>query len=67
MRTLQVVSVVLDGTSVGRAIGTDTRTGEAVAFAGEPRMLADLAECLYEGGEMPVVQIEDWQVVGASR
>lgn len=62
MRTIAVEQVESHG-SVGVGIGRDTETGEQVRFGGDWRPMRDLAEAVAEGEE-PVVEVENWQVLG---
>ena len=54
--------------TIGYGWGTDTTTGKPVKFAGDHRPMRHLGEAIVEAraahADAPVVELEDWQILG---
>lgn len=49
--------------TLGYGFGADVETGREVSFCGDHRPMRGLAEVLQLTTEMPLVEIEPWQVL----
>ena len=65
--TIEDVDAVIDQGSVVVITGTDD-VGQRVTFAGDHRPLGHIIEALLTDAEDEiVVEVEDWQILGASK
>ena len=68
MRTIRVDQVDLTSDSgLTVAVGTDVDSGERLAFYGDWRMMTHLKEVVEQTDdpeELPLADIEDWQIAG---
>lgn len=61
-RRVLVTSVEVDASSVSRATGIDVETDEQIVFAGDTRLMVDVAQAI-DNAEDVEVEIEGWQVL----
>jgi hypothetical protein len=63
---IRVFGARCEGGTIAIGTGKDIDTGEEVSFGGEPRPMRDVALAIAEAAiedDLPIVEIEDWQVL----
>lgn len=57
-----VDEVIYDGGTIAIGHGTELESGDRVTFGGDWRPMRDLADAVFDHGEI-LVTVEDWQVL----